>query len=380
MRNFYARHFSSCSIWRHPFFHSFDVMLYHSLFVTLVRNFSLTLSLFYLSIYINIYTYTFQSISSSIYIHIVYLSVCTHICLFQIEHNKVYSEQTDLSRFLSPHRLLSSLQMFADGGAFAHIHVPQYPLNMGDTNNQVSNTIQLQVDANGNRNFDAIIKQKLNSNKVSSSFLALLKSSFPCLDCVLQLRRFITKRNSWRWSKSSKTIRRRYERSKFCHNRHDLFDTNFCHLENRKNPSSSRSTSIIESVRGSTGSICRETSTCSIYSIHTFTTRSCIQFRCQTTYHSNGRSTKRSHGTTSIQVSANSRSIVVLSISISSYRINKKLPRGPPSPPVPILHSPTRKVTVKEQQDWKIPPCISNWKNAKVCTCFFLFNRDKFFL
>lgn len=23
-------------------------------------------------------------------------------------------------------------------------------------------------------------------------------------------------------------------------------------------------------------------------------------------------------------------------------------------------------VTVKEQQEWKIPPCISNWKNAKV--------------
>jgi hypothetical protein len=49
-----------------------------------------------------------------------------------------------------------------------------------------------------------------------------------------------------------------------------------------------------------------------------------------------------------------------------SNRINKKIPRGPPSPPAPILHSPTRKVTVKEQQDWKIPPCISNWKNAKV--------------
>jgi len=24
-------------------------------------------------------------------------------------------------------------------------------------------------------------------------------------------------------------------------------------------------------------------------------------------------------------------------------------------------------VTVKEQKEWKIPPCISNWKNAKVC-------------
>ena len=29
------------------------------------------------------------------------------------------------------------------------------------------------------------------------------------------------------------------------------------------------------------------------------------------------------------------------------------------------MHSPPRKVTVKDQQAWKIPPCISNWKNAK---------------
>ena len=47
------------------------------------------------------------------------------------------------------------------------------------------------------------------------------------------------------------------------------------------------------------------------------------------------------------------------------FKVNKKIPRGPPSPPAPVMHSPTRKVTVKEQQDWKIPPCISNWKNAK---------------
>jgi hypothetical protein len=26
------------------------------------------------------------------------------------------------------------------------------------------------------------------------------------------------------------------------------------------------------------------------------------------------------------------------------YRINKKIPRGPPSPPAPVMHSPTRKV------------------------------------
>ncbi|KAH6569174.1 hypothetical protein BASA62_005045 [Batrachochytrium salamandrivorans] len=44
---------------------------------------------------------------------------------------------------------------------------------------------------------------------------------------------------------------------------------------------------------------------------------------------------------------------------------HKKVPRGPPSPPPPVMHSPPRKVTVEEQKNWVIPPCISNWKNAK---------------
>jgi len=47
------------------------------------------------------------------------------------------------------------------------------------------------------------------------------------------------------------------------------------------------------------------------------------------------------------------------------FKVSSKVPRGPPSPPAPVMHSPTRKTTVKEQQDWKIPPCISNWKNQK---------------
>ncbi|KAL6057897.1 SNW domain-containing protein 1 [Balamuthia mandrillaris] len=44
---------------------------------------------------------------------------------------------------------------------------------------------------------------------------------------------------------------------------------------------------------------------------------------------------------------------------------HKRMPPGPPSPPAPVLHSPPRKVTVEDQQAWKIPPCVSNWKNAK---------------
>ena len=44
---------------------------------------------------------------------------------------------------------------------------------------------------------------------------------------------------------------------------------------------------------------------------------------------------------------------------------HRKVPRGPVEDPVPILHSPPRKLTVADQQAWKIPPAISNWKNAK---------------
>lgn len=47
------------------------------------------------------------------------------------------------------------------------------------------------------------------------------------------------------------------------------------------------------------------------------------------------------------------------------YKTNQKIPRGPPSPPPPVLHSPPRKVSVEEQKNWIIPPCVSNWKNAK---------------
>ncbi|PNX56658.1 SNW domain-containing protein 1-like, partial [Trifolium pratense] len=38
---------------------------------------------------------------------------------------------------------------------------------------------------------------------------------------------------------------------------------------------------------------------------------------------------------------------------------HKRVPRAS------VMHSPPRPVTVKDQQDWKLPPCISNWKNPK---------------
>ncbi|KAJ0959880.1 hypothetical protein J5N97_000348 [Dioscorea zingiberensis] len=44
---------------------------------------------------------------------------------------------------------------------------------------------------------------------------------------------------------------------------------------------------------------------------------------------------------------------------------HKRVPKASGSPPVPVMHSPPKPVTVEDQQDWKIPPCISNWKNPK---------------
>jgi|MDSW01.1.fsa_nt_gb SNW domain-containing protein 1 len=45
-----------------------------------------------------------------------------------------------------------------------------------------------------------------------------------------------------------------------------------------------------------------------------------------------------------------------------------KVPRGPGSPPAPIMHSPPRSTNAKEQVDWKVPPSISNWKVNFFCT------------
>lgn len=50
-----------------------------------------------------------------------------------------------------------------------------------------------------------------------------------------------------------------------------------------------------------------------------------------------------------------------------NYR-QHKMPAGFGDAAVPVMHSPPRKVTVQDMQDWKIPPCISNWKNARGLT------------
>ena len=42
-----------------------------------------------------------------------------------------------------------------------------------------------------------------------------------------------------------------------------------------------------------------------------------------------------------------------------------KVPRPVGSPPAPVLHSPEKAASAKERAGWVVPPCVSNWKNAK---------------
>jgi SNW domain-containing protein 1 len=44
---------------------------------------------------------------------------------------------------------------------------------------------------------------------------------------------------------------------------------------------------------------------------------------------------------------------------------HKRIPKAFRSAPIPLMHSPPRPLTMQDQLDWKVPPCISNWKNSK---------------
>ncbi|KAM0895132.1 hypothetical protein ACQ4PT_024012 [Festuca glaucescens] len=45
---------------------------------------------------------------------------------------------------------------------------------------------------------------------------------------------------------------------------------------------------------------------------------------------------------------------------------SRRLPRpGRSSPPTPVMSSPPRPPSRKDQVDWKVPPCISRWKNPR---------------
>lgn len=204
---------------------------------------------------------------------------------------------------------------FGDGGAFPEIHVAQYPLGMGapGTTGRKSNALAVQLDATGKVKYDAIARQGHGKDKIVYSNLSqLLPAEVLSEDAELLQR------------PDEESIAETTEATRKA-------------LEKLTNAKISAAMPVRCAEKGAPAQYIRYTP---------------------------------SQQGDAFNSGAKQRIIRMVEAQVDpmeppKFRINKKIPRGPPSPPAPILHSPSRKVTVKEQKEWKVPPCISNWKNAK---------------
>lgn len=207
------------------------------------------------------------------------------------------------------------LEDFGDGGAFPEIHMPQFPLNMGskgDKSSSVGNALVKQIDADGKVKYDMIAKQGQRANKVVHSKFKDLTTKIVDYDDP-DLRK-----------PDEETIRETSEKT-----REALMKL----VEGR--------VAAAQPVR-------------------------MADKKEQATYI---RYTPAQQG---MAFNSGSKQSIIRMVDVQKdpmepprFLLTKKIPQRPPSPPPVVMHSPPRKVSVKEQESWKIPPCISNWKNAK---------------
>ncbi|KAH8336131.1 hypothetical protein KR074_003761 [Drosophila pseudoananassae] len=204
---------------------------------------------------------------------------------------------------------------FGDGGAFPEIHVAQYPLGLGAPGNvgKKSNALAVRLDDKGKVKYDAIARQGHGKDKiVYSSISQLLPAEVLAEDADELLR------------PDEDAVAETTEETRLA-------------LEKLTNQKITSALPVRHAQKAGPAQYIRYTP---------------------------------SQQGDAFNSGAKQRVIRMVEAQLDpmeppKFRINKKIPRGPPSPPAPVLHSPSRKVTVKEQKEWKIPPCISNWKNAK---------------
>ncbi|KAJ3238060.1 mRNA splicing protein [Chytriomyces hyalinus] len=205
---------------------------------------------------------------------------------------------------------------FGDGGAFPEIHISQYPLDMGRKNGQAGGggssgaTLALQTDADGTLRYDMVLTHAARDGKIIHSTIKSLKDSDIDPDA------------------------------------------------DRAKPSQEEIDKITEKTKAALEKL----------------TESRIQANqpkgvVSSTSAANAPQFVRYTPSSSSGSSVDTRIIRMVEAPIDPMEPpkfkHKKVPRAPPSPPAPVLHSPPRKVTAEEQKNWVIPPCISNWKNAK---------------
>lgn len=202
---------------------------------------------------------------------------------------------------------------FGDGGAFPEVHVVQYPLNMGkkDVASASNAIVSVDVAADGKVNFDAIVKQGTNRNKIVHSKLSDMRGG----DADENVLSKPTPEEEAEQAAKTKSALEALIGGKIAAARP---------VQLAKAPGSEEPTYV----------------------------------RYTPNPNAPGYNTN-----------AKQRVIELVDAQVDpmepAKHKHKKVPRGPPEDPVPVLHSPPRKVSVEDQEAWKIPPCISNWKNAK---------------
>ncbi|GAA5827778.1 hypothetical protein JCM5353_006414 [Sporobolomyces roseus] len=200
---------------------------------------------------------------------------------------------------------------FGDGGSYPECHKAQYPLEMGrKLKAAAGNTLALQVDADGKVRYDAIAQQGHRKGvSVQSSFKDLVP---------LQQRTDVSTETREMVRPSEEDVQATAERTKLA-------------LEKLVNGKiKAAQPKHVPNLQGKTDFM---------------------------------RYTPQQGGVGQQKI-IKMTEVVEDPLEPPKFK-GKKIPRGPPSPPPPVLRSPPRKVTAQEQKDWMIPPCVSNWKNNK---------------
>ncbi|TGZ84956.1 hypothetical protein EX30DRAFT_313805 [Ascodesmis nigricans] len=208
-----------------------------------------------------------------------------------------------------------SLDDYADGGAFPEIPIAQYPLDMGrkSGSSSKSKSLAVQVDESGKIKYDAIARQGHSSSRiVHASFKDLIPLRQRADVGEISLER-----------PSAEEVKATAERTRLA---------------------------LEKLVTGAVAAQKPKT-------VKTNTHRE-AQFVRYTPTSQMGDTSKKSD-----------RIIKIIERQQDPMEPPKfkhrKIPRGPGSPPPPVMHSPPRKLTAADQEAWTIPPPVSNWKNPK---------------
>ncbi|KAG8669691.1 mRNA splicing protein [Fusarium poae] len=206
-----------------------------------------------------------------------------------------------------------SQEDFGDGGAFPEIPIAQYPLEMGKKGANSSNALAIQVDSEGKVKYDAIARQGHTENRIiHTSFKDLIP------------------------------LRQRADAGEIDLSRPDKESVEAT-TERTKNALAALVSGAVAAQKPKNVNIGQ---------------RKDPTFVRYTPANQMGDNSKKQDRI--IKIVERQRD----PLEPPKFK-HKKIPRGPPSPPPPVMHSPPRKLTAEDNEMWRIPPPVSNWKNPK---------------